>query len=284
MMMMQYIRKRKILTVSLILFFILALITIGYLFYRKQIAPKTMREMMERIYPVVTVRDQSDREMPSYDQLTQRAYAIAIVTPFDDLTKENSFGLSQSWTSYPAAHSTRRVQAIQYFKNTKALESTLSITEKCGITDIELYFSAPDTLSKRGGLVVLNGCYPMQKGNTYLVFFTKTSYGYPVSETMLDLTWFRLNQRLDVGLNALYHLNLFSGTATEKEILGHFLAAVSLPVSEESSASYLALDGWESISIDTEYTDPFMEATLWYLKTETGYLFRLGELLYEYEK
>ena len=158
-------KRKKILIFAALCLIFLSFAAGGYLFYRKYTAPKTMREMMEQLYPHVSMSGMSDYAVFDYDGLMNRAHTVALVTPLDDLTKENTFGVSESGDRYYAIHSVREVQVIQYFKNEKNFGETFTMAEKCGLTDVQEIPTESGDIQVTGGLVMEENCYPMQKGN-----------------------------------------------------------------------------------------------------------------------
>ncbi len=279
-------KKKKILVFAALYLIFLSFAAGGYLFYRKQIAPKNMDEWIHKEFsPVVRIEQDDDLHM-NFEGLMRGAAVIALVTPVDDVSEERTRLIHPSGLTGSHVYSLRTVRVLKYFKNEGNWNETFTMAELCGLAKIK-------ESDERPSLILLGNNFPMALGNTYLVFLQATSlYVYPMTldntNSTFHLDILKLNVELDICIQSLYQLGLLTGAATEspaKEALDAFCQSKRfLRSSSEQAVPYLALDGWESISIDTEYTALFMEATLWYLETETGYLFRLGELLYEYEE
>mgnify|MGYP007070023742 CR=1 FL=1 len=150
-----------ILVVCIILIF-----TIGRA--NKKDAPTDFKEYYQQEYANIAISGSANYMVFDSRLLMQQAHTIAIVTPLDALTTENSYGISSSGDLYYNAHSIRKVQVIQVFKNEKNYDDTIEIAEKC-------------VLLEDGTLVMDEYCYPMQVGNYYLVFLTNSGLGYPLT-------------------------------------------------------------------------------------------------------
>ncbi len=237
---------------------------------------ETMQELFLDIYPDVRVSGMCNYMQFNYDELTNWAHTIAVVTPLDDLTAENSYGISEDGDRFFNAHSVREVQLVEVFKNEKGYKDTMRIAEKCVVLE-------------DGTLVAEEACYPMQRGDYYLVFLTDSGYGYPLSLSAdngkYDLTHLRLNNRPQLLVEMLYDLGLAGGTGVlsrSMDILTDFTAPECLWYVEEES--YSALDArtdWQSVTLTTPYTDSNMTIDFVYAANPTGMLAKLGDCIYK---
>ena len=161
----------------------------------------TMREFMESIYPkMIQVGFGAERMIYRYDDdtLWNNAHTIALVTPMDELTVENSHIINK-WGTPRAFFSRRQVRVIEFFKNEEDYENEFMMAELC-------------VLLEDGTLVYKETCYPMQKGDYYLVFLAKSGYlsspavplGY--GEGKYDITNLHLNDRLSDATKAFEDL------------------------------------------------------------------------------
>ena len=131
-----------------------------------------------------------------FSDLLHYAETVAVVTPLDELTADNTFGISGK--RYDNIHSLRRVKALQYFKNEQGYGDSFEMTEFCGLLE-------------DGTLVMTEDCWPMQRGVVYLVFLRGRQHPAPVSACngKFDLTHLELNcsQHAQVLLTALLELD-----------------------------------------------------------------------------
>ncbi len=220
-------------------------------FNKPQQPYSTMQDYTQAHYPAIRSAGTADFMQYDYANLFRYAHTVAVVTPLDDLTAENTYGVSESGDRYYNIHSVREVKAITYFKNEKEYGDTFTLAEECGVL-------------ADGTLVTFEDCWPMQKGDTYLVFLCKSGFGYPISVSgcngKFDLTHLDLNcrQHSKVLLTALLELNLL----TEKSVqqAGDVLqeAASALPVywpeDEEHIAKETAIE-WKTFELYTRWTD-----------------------------
>jgi len=193
-----------------------------------------------------------------YSNLFRYAHTVAVVTPLDELSTENTFGISGKDDPYYNIHSVREVKVLEYFKNEQEYGDTFEIAEECGVLE-------------DGTLVMLEDCWPMQKGDTYLVFLCKSGFGYPLSISAcngkFDLTHLDLNCRQHslVLLNALLELNLLTEDSIHR-------VGVALQETTEIYFFYQPEDDkhitrddfikWESYRLYTRWTDKHYSLTI----------------------
>ena len=231
--------------------------------------PKTMNELFEGIYGTVRLSGMADYAQFDYPGLMDRAHTVALVTPLDELTAENSFGVSESGDKFYNIHSIRQVKVLKYFKNENSFGDTMELAEKCVLL--------PD-----GTLVHEEACYPMQKGDTYLVFLINSGYGKPLAISAdngkFDLSNLRLNNRLPLVAQALTDL----GLAQKSEVSEAFADAQAVSWSgEESYSQFKNISDWNTAVFTTEYTKKGFELPLEYTNKNGEYAFRLGEYIYK---
>ena len=94
---------------------------------------QTMRELFESRYPNVYCSGMADYVQFTYDELWAEAHTIAVVTPVDVLSTENSYGIAESGDRFYNAHSVRELEAITFFKNSRELNDVFEIVETCAM-------------------------------------------------------------------------------------------------------------------------------------------------------
>jgi len=223
-----------------------------------------------------------DRGVLDYPMLLKCSYMVALVTSTDILTPDNTFRvrddphgrIDEPWL-YNNAYSLRETAVLRYYKNIREHGDTLTIAEHCA-------------MSKSGAVYVEEACYPMQKGDTYLLFLTYSlsGIGKPVTvfggNGKIDLTNLRLNYYLKIAINALYQTELLVFDNEQEDIVKALTSAKELYIiSDEQPASLYREYNWESVKLTTDYTKDGMETYFKYAETESGYLFELGAGLYE---
>lgn len=238
--------------------------------------PDTMRELFLDIYTDVQLSGMCNYLQFNYAELTSWAHTIAVVTPLDDLTTENSYGISESGDRFYNAHSVREVQLVEVFKNEKGYKDTMKIAEKCVVLE-------------DGTLVAEEACYPMQRGDYYLVFLFNSGYGYPLSLSAdngkYDLTHLRLNNRQHLLVEMLYDLGLAESAGLRARNMD-FLADFTKPhaLCYKDGADYASLDArtdWSSLPLTTRYTDSGMTINLEYAENTEGIMAKLGDYIYQ---
>ena len=159
---------------------------------------QSLAEYYEGIYGDVRQVSISDYAQYDYKGLYARAAVVAIVTPLDDLTTENTF----EWGDKDIlleTYSVREVKAVKIYKNIWELGNKFQIAEYCGIAE-------------NGTMIMKDSEYPMQKGSDYLVFFCESGLDYPIvisaDNGKFDLTHLSLNTHKEVLVDALFDLGL----------------------------------------------------------------------------
>ena len=159
---------------------------------------ESMMEYYEGIYGDVRQVSISDYAQFDYKGLYARAAVVAIVTPLDNLTTENTF----EWGDKDVlleTYSVREVKAEKFYKNIWELDDKFQIAEYCGIAE-------------NGTMIMKDSEYPMQKGNEYLVFLCESGLDYPIvisaDNGKFDLTHLSLNTHKEVLVDALLDLGL----------------------------------------------------------------------------
>ena len=201
-----------------------------------------------------------------FADLFHYAETVAVVTPLDKLTADNTFGISGK--RYDNVHSLRRVKALQYFKNEQGYGESFEMTELCGLLE-------------DGTLVMTEDCWPMEPGVIYLVFLRGKHHPAPVSACngKYDLTHLELNcpQHAQVLLSALLELDLLTKKSVRRagqDLLYAALAAdpVYWPEDEEHIARENAVK-WRSFALFTPWTDKDYPLTIKYGADEEGALY-----------
>ena len=219
-------------------------------------APKqkysTLKEYYGSKYPAIRSAGMADFMQYSYGELFSHAQTVAVVTPADELTAENTFGVAKSGDIYYNLHSVRKVKALEYFKNEKEYGDTFEMAEECG-------------LLANGTMVKLEDCWPMQKGDVYLVFLKESGFDYPLAISAcngkFDLTHLDLNCRdhSEVLFRALLDLDLLTEKSVRQagEALlrkAAYARPVNWPKDEERAAGEAAIR-WRSCKLYTKWTD-----------------------------
>lgn len=234
-----------------------------------------MKELFEDRYSNLYVTGMADYVQFSYEELWERAHTIAVITPLDELSVENSYGISDSGDCFYNAHSIRAVQALTFYKNSKGYSENFEVVEVCAMLD-------------DGSVVGMENCYPMYKGETYLVFLGDSGWGYPIvlsaDNGKFDLTNLRLNlsSRQPLLAKAMMDMELLSMARSADEALSYFGEAVYLTDNRSNDYEFLsAAYEWETMLLSSSYTAENMELSIEYAKTDTGYLYRIGEFIFE---
>jgi hypothetical protein len=177
----------------------------------------SMREYYEGIYGEVRQSGIADYAQFDYTGLYARAAVVALVTPLDDLTRENTF----EWGDKDVlleTYSVREVKALKFYKNVWELDEKFKIAEYCGIAE-------------NGAMIMQDSEYPMQKGNEYLVFLCESGLDLPIviaaDNGKFDLTHLSLNTHRNVLTAALFDLGLAESGGNE-EVVKKALSAKQL--------------------------------------------------------
>ena len=201
-----------------------------------------------------------------FSDLLHYAETVAVVTPLDELTADNTFGISGK--RYDNVHSLRRVKALQYFKNEQGYGDSFEMTEFCGLLE-------------DGTLVMTEDCWPMQPGDVYLVFLQGKRQPAPISACngKYDLTHLELNcgQHAKVLLSALLELDLLTEKSLKRagqDLLYAVRAAdpVYWPEDKAHSDRENAVK-WRSFTLFTPWTDKDYPLTIKYGVDEEGALY-----------
>jgi hypothetical protein len=285
--MTKYLSKRWVAAVSLLL---IAGVLVGAVrLYRDTFSPDesrytSMKELFKSKFDKFGYNGNIiDRDVFDYPDLFDTAHTVALVTSTDTLTQNNTFNVrddpfgrtDEKPGLYSFAYSEREVAVLQYYKNTKEYGDTLTIAEQCA-------------MSKSGSVYVEESCYPMQKGDTYLLFleYIPIGHGNPVTISAgngkIDLTYLRLNYFLKIAINALYQTELLVFDNEHEDIVKALISAKDIyGLSDEPPDSFYREYIWEYVKLTTDYTKDGMETYFKYAKTDSGYLFELGAGLYE---
>lgn len=245
-------KKLALVLMGILLCLLLAAIL---LFARPKQRFTTFEDYVHALYP--TVRTGGILEYATayekYTSLRAKAHTIAVVTPLDALTRENTFAVS-SGNRYSGGYSVRKVRVLKYFKNEKEFGKEFEMAEECG-------------LAENGNLVMQENCWPMQKGDVYLVFLDDSGAGlkYPTPirgcNGKFDLTHLELNcaEYGQVLLTALLKLELL--TKKSLRLAGKDL----LEAVDSASAVYWRQDKehlakeaeikWKAYELYTPWTD-----------------------------
>ena len=284
---------RKALKTLLLCFLATALIVgavVGVSAWREERALRQMTSMKDLFrykYPAYRVSGMADYAQYTYEGLWRSAYIIALVTPMDELTPENSFGISDTGDRFYEAHSIRRVRALTFYKNDWNYDDEFEMAEYCAMLS-------------DGSVVGMEDSYPMQMGEEYLVFLTWSGLGYPIiiseDNGKFDLTNLRLNHayRQPLIAQAVQDQQLDtravvqSGDTEAEQARACFLDAEYVadnndPYDPESKQLFHQLveeNEWNELRFTTDYTRRSMRLTVEYAVTEDGYLYRMGNEIY----
>ena len=212
------------------------------------------KELFLSRYEDIRVRGFVEFPALDFEELMAQAHTVAIVTPTDDLSAENSRYID----------SVRTVRAVAWFKNEKNFGDTFEIAEYCVCLD-------------DGTLVISDeSCFPMERGDYYLVFL-HTAHGVPMAlgadNGKFDLTHLRLNDaHTGTMLQALLGLDLLQGRPRALRAAEDYLASVDC-----SEAEPLPLGGWKTARLTTKWTQPGYELELKY--NEKNGLFAMNGLV-----
>ncbi len=207
-----------------------------------------------------------------YYDLRTKAHTIAVVTPLDALTRENTYATS-SGKRYTGGYSVRKVRVLKYFKNGKEYGEEFEMAEECG-------------LAEDGTLVMQENCWPMQKGDVYLVFlddsYNVRKYPTPIRgcNGRFDLTRLELNsaEHSRILLTALLKLDLLTKKSLRragKDLLEAVDSAdpVYWPKDEEHLAKEAEIK-WKTYELYTPWTDRNYPLTIECGTDEEGAIYR----------
>ena len=275
-------RRKKWVTGLLACTALLALSALGAAGYRHWKEEQTLKnvqsmyELYSLKYPSIRVGSNLDYIQYDYQGLWRVAHTIALVTPEDELTQENSSGVSEDGRRVYGARSERRVKALRFFKNERNFEECFSFVEKWAML-------------ADGSVVGMDESYPMQKGDVYLVFLCNSGWGYPIivsaDNGKFDLTNLRLNNadRQPLIAGALMDLGLMPMARSRSEALEYFPSAkYRIDNSSYNETEYNALYNahrWQTMEIRADDTLPVMTLTVEYAQTEGGYLYHMDDLI-----
>ncbi len=226
---------------------------------REQQTPRfsTMEAYYTAQYGEIRTGGMSDYAQYDYERLYSRAHTVAIVTPTEALSAENTYGISPDGDRYYNLHAVRTFQVEAFFKNERGYGETMEIAEKCGrLAD--------------GSIIAEENCYPMEMGHFYLVFLTGSGYGYPLyisaNNGYFDLNLLSLNAYQTVLIHALYDLALLDGDASASltPLMEGFSAAKILCSTADLEPGASDSPNWKAISLDTEYTEDGYALMLYY--------------------
>lgn len=256
---------------GILIFLILAAII---LFTRPRQRFASFEDYYHALYP--TIRTGGILEYAAtyekYYDLRIKAHTIAVVTPLDALTRENTFSVS-SGKRYSGGYSVRKVRVLKYFKNANEYGEEFELAEECG-------------LAEDGTLVMQEHCWPMQKGVVYLVFLDDSTVGlkYPTPirgcNGKFDLTHLDLNcaEHSRILLTALLKLELLTKKSLRragKDLLEAVDSAspVYWPKDEEHLAKEAEIQ-WQTYELYTPWTDRNHPLTVECGTDEEGAIYR----------
>ena len=201
----------------------------------------SMREFIESQYDSVREAGMGDYFQYDYPELMEEAQVVAVVKSVDDLTVENSFGVSEKGDVLFAAFSLREVEVIESLKGNVTPGESIEVAEKC-------------VLLENGMMVASESCYPMRKGDYYLLFLSPSGYsGSPLLPISAD------NGKCD--LTNLY-LNPDGRKALFIEACSDLLLKETEPLKldrmfqdEIAEKQITEEENWESRMFTTPYTD-----------------------------
>ncbi|MBO6011809.1 MAG: hypothetical protein J6P71_08470, partial [Oscillospiraceae bacterium] len=264
---------------------------------------QSLAEYYEGIYGEIRTVAYGDYMQYDYDALFRQASVVAIVTPLDSLTEENTEGISETgMKKYYGLHSLRKVKAVKYYKNEPDYGESFTIVEQCGVVE-------------GNTLVVMDACYPMEeakKGAYYLVFLHESGYGYPAAISAdngrFDLTHLSLNTHKEVLVDALFSLGL-ADTEGHDGLLEQAAAAIRLGMGDldeingmlaqggkwypqwklyalssykedlgkaETDELLRRTDEWDSFVLTTKYTDKAYAVKIAYSDEGAGKIYRIN--------
>ena len=244
------------------------------LFMRPKQRFAAFEDYYHALYPTVRTGGILEYAPPyeKYYSLRTKAHTIAVVTPLDELTGENTFAVS-SGKRYTGGYSVRKVRVLKYFKNAKEYGEEFEMAEECG-------------LAEDGTLVMQENCWPMQKGDVYLVFLDDSIVGlkYPAPirgcNGRFDLTHLDLNsaEYSRSLLTALLKLDLLTKKSLRragKDLLEAVDSAspVYWPKDEEHLAKEAEIK-WKTYELYTPWTDRNYPLTIECGTDEEGAIYR----------
>ena len=259
--------KRILISVGVFVCLVIAAIV---LFPKPQRRFTEIKDYYQTCYPDIRCSGMADYLQFDYPGLFRYAHTAAIVTPLDRLSADNTYGIGESGDIYYNIHSVRKVKVLKYFKNEQGYGDTIELVEECGML-------------ADGTVVMLEDCWPMQEGDTYLVFLCSSGFGYPLTVSacngQFDLTHLDLNcrQHSRVLLNALLELDLL----TEKSVrqAGEILreAASAMPVYWPEDEEHIAKENemeWKTVELYTQWTDKNYPLTVKWGTDEDGSIYQ----------
>ena len=201
----------------------------------------SMREFAESQYTSVRVSGMGDYFQYDYKELMEEAQVVAVVKSINDLTVKNSFGISETGDTFFYAFSLREVEVIESFKGEFTAGEKMEVAEKC-------------ILLENGTMVASEDCYPMRKGDYYLLFLSRSGYAgsplLPISADngKCDLTNLYLNsdRRKQLFIEACSDLLFDQNDFSRLNII---------PKDELSKDQTEGEKDWETILFTTPYTD-----------------------------
>jgi len=264
-------------TVILILGLVIGLVYVSFSAQNKDTKLSNMRDLMESRYSSYHDGGMSNYEVFDYEGLVKYACTIALVTSSDTLSTDMSRDIGTKGgiegDLYYDTYSLRTVEVLEFYKNNRKFADTFDIAEQCILKD-------------DGSVIAEDSCYPLQEGDTYLLFLIIGGKGKPLSISgdngNFNLTYLRLNDKLRVAIEALCDLNILEYDKAYDDIINSLNASsiVMFNTEEEVNAFYLENE-WDTIALTTPYTKDGMAVQLEYAKTNSGYLFSLGNGIYE---
>lgn len=232
----------------------------------------SMREYMESKYSKIKVSASGDYVQYNYQELMDSALIVAVVTPKDELTVDNSHGVTDSGDIFYVAHSLREVRVVESIKGDMNVGTTIKIAEKC-------------VLLEDGTLVMFEDCYPMQKDDYYLIFLTTSSYpGNPLLAISADNGKYDLsnlyltsNRRTRLLAEACVDLwpEIQEGNENKE---GLFSAESGLSVYDQKDT-----DKWKPMYFTSPYTESGKELVIEVLERESQTFYRIDEDYYVYD-
>ncbi|MBR5708982.1 MAG: hypothetical protein IKX41_06315 [Oscillospiraceae bacterium] len=263
---------------------------------KKPAPAESMREYYEGIYGELLQTTFPDLMQFDYKGLCDAAGFVAVVTPLDELTAENSFeaGVGGILTE---RRSVREVRVVECYKDDLELGRTFKMIEFCG-------------LDEDGALRMQENYYPMRKGDKYLVFLGGSGYEYPAAISgdngKFDLARLSLNTHKEVLLDALSDLGL-AETGGSDELLAKAADSIELLFGDLDEVKELVAQGgkwyptwklyalsdytadlgqaekdeilrrtaeWDSFTLTTKYTDKAYAIRIAYSDEGEGKIYR----------
>ena len=254
----------------MIILAIIVVIGLTIIIYTHPKAYQTMDEYIASKYPNIITVSQGDYYLPDYLKLKEIAHTIALVTPGDNLTVDNSYMIGEGNDPGYWMHSLRRVKVLEFYKNLRSYTNEITIAETC----VKL---------KNGKVAVKDDAYPMIKGDKYLVFLYDSNYPdkpmVAISNGFgkVDVTHLKLNSNYEIAVKAAVDL---LGNELSEDVVNALLKS---EVDYDKSKYYSSFLQWEEISIDNSYIDKNMRIDLKYARYNDTRYFALNDNIYVYE-